>query len=231
MGQYTGFTLLIVWLVAAGFTTVYATRTLNDFREESTVVEEQPLGLHPVYHLKRNDMTVIRLQEDSLDRVSSIRQRAVIRNRNILDGQSRMRMRIVKVDSLQSPSLTYEYSAHGATYERAAERAGEIDYDFQQQGDTLWFGSHFNIANNDLMRDQQLHLKLNIPVGAHLIIDRDLQRHIYDLPFNQCEENYGYSDRPDKTGWVMTVSGLKCAITPPAPADESPTVIDTVPAN
>lgn len=227
MGQYTGFALLIIWLIAVGFTTVYGTRTLNDFREESTVVEEQPLERHPVYRLTRNDMTVIRLQQDSLDRISSIRQRAVIRNRNILEGQSRMYMRIVKVDSLQTPSLTYEYSAHGATYERAAERAGKIDYDFQQQGDTLVFGSHFRIADDDLMRDQQLHLKLHIPIGGRLIIDRELQRHIWDLPFHQCEENYGYSDRPDKTEWIMTASGLKCAVAPPAP-EEVPVVIDTV---
>src|SRR5690606_22147486 len=125
------------WLIAVGFTIVYATRTLNDFREESTVVEERSLEQHPTYHLTRNDMTIIRLDQDSSDRISSIRQRAVVRNRNILDGQSRMYMRIVKVDSLQAPSLTYEYSAHGATYEQAAERAGKIDYDFHQHGDTL----------------------------------------------------------------------------------------------
>src|SRR5690606_9276672 len=118
-------------------------RTANDFREESTVVEERPLEPLPVFHLTRNDMTVIRLQRDSSDRISSIRQRALVRNRNILEGQSRMHMRIVKVDSAQAPSLTYEYSARGVTYERAAERAGKIAYEFQEQGDTLSFGSHF----------------------------------------------------------------------------------------
>src|SRR5690606_3969078 len=164
MGQYTGFALLIVWLIAVGFTTVYGTRTLTDFREESTVVEERPLEKRPADRLIRSDMTVSRLQHDSLDRLSSICQRAVIRNRNILKSQSRTYMHIVKVDSLQAPSLAYEYSAHGATYEKAAERAGKIDYDFQQQGDTLVFGSHFRIADDDLMRDQHLYMKLNIPV-------------------------------------------------------------------
>src|SRR5690606_13672336 len=43
IGRYTGFTLLVVWLIALGFTVVYAARTVNDFREESTVVEEHPL--------------------------------------------------------------------------------------------------------------------------------------------------------------------------------------------
>ena len=227
MGQYTGFALLIVWLIAVGFTAVYAVRTVNDFREESTIVEERSLEPHPVLHLTRNDMTVIRLQRDSSDRISNIRQRALVRNRNILEGQSRMYMRIVKVDSLQAASLTYEYSARGVTYDLAAERAGKIDYEFQQLGDTLSFGSHFRIADDDLMRDQHLYLELNIPVGARLIIDRDLQRHIWDLPFNQCEENYGYSDRPDKTEWIMTTSGLKCAVAP-LPPKEKDVIIDTV---
>src|SRR5690606_7865006 len=110
--------------------------------------------------------------------------------------------------------------------EQAAERAGKIDYDFHQHGDTLLFGSHFSIANDDLMRDQRLYLKLNIPIGARLIIDRDLQRHIGDVPFKQCEENYGYSDAPNRTEWVMTASGLKCAIAP-LPTEEAADSTDT----
>lgn len=228
MGRYTGFTLLAMWLIAVGFTAVYAGRTVSDFREESTVIEEVALEKQPVYHLSRNDMMVIRLQQDSADRSSRIKHRAVIRNRNILEWQSRMHMRIVRIDSTQSPSLTYEYSARGATYERAAERAGKIDYHAEQQGGRLIFDSHFNIADRDLMRDQRLYLKLSIPVGAKLLIDRDLQRHIADLPFHQCEDNYRYPEgsRPDKTEWLMTASGLKCAITPPV--EGHPVVIDTV---
>lgn len=229
MGQYTGFILLAAWLIAAGFTIVYATRTVNDFREESTVVEEQPLERQPVYYLSKNDLTVIRLQNDSLDRASRIRHRATIRNRNFLEWQSRMHMRIVKVDSTQTPSVTYEYVARGATYELAAERAGKIDYHFQQQGDSLIFDSHFNIANEELMRDQRLYLKLNIPVGTRLIIDRELRRHVSDLPFNQCEGLYGYADgnAPDKTEWIMAESGLKCAIAPSA-IEKAPGAVDTM---
>ncbi len=227
MGQYTGFSILVVWLIAVGFTAVYATRTANDFREDSTVVEEQPLERHPSYRLSKNDMTVIRLPHDSLDRTSRIRQRALVRNRSILEGQSRVYVRIAKVDSTQAPSLVYEYSAHGATYEVAAERAGKIDYQFQQLGESLVFDSHFNIGQDDLMRDQRLHLRLNLPVGTRLVIDRDLQRHIWDLPFHQCEDNYSYPDggRPDKTEWVMTESGLKCAIVP-TPAEEPSLPVD-----
>lgn len=224
MGRYTGFTLLVGWLIAVGFTTVYATRTLNDFREESTVVEERSLEKFPVYHLSRNDLTVIKLSQDHTDRIASIRQRAMRRNQNILEGQSRMYMHIARVDSTQGASVTYEYSAHGASYDLAAQRAGLIDYQLQQQGDTLLFDSHFNLDEQDLMRDQRLHLRLNIPVGTRIIIDRELQRHIWDLPFNQCEDNYNYPDegRPDKTEWIMTESGLKCAIAQPEAVEATP---------
>ena len=129
-----------------------------------------------------------------------------------MESQNRMYMRIVRVDSTQPPTLTYEYSAHGGTYETAAERADNIDYHFQQQADRLVFDSHFDLADADLMRDQRLFLTLNIPVGSRLVIDRDLQRHVSDLPFNQCEDRARYADgsRPDKTEWIMLDSGLKC---------------------
>ncbi|SFC34755.1 Phage shock protein PspC (stress-responsive transcriptional regulator) [Parapedobacter composti] len=229
IGRYTGFTLLVAWLIAVGFTTVYGTRTLNDFREESTVVEERPLEQNEVYQLSRNDLTVIRLQNDSLDRLSRIRQRALVRNNHLSEGQNRMYMRVVRIDTTQAPSITYEYSARGATYELAADRAGRIDYRMEQRGAALAFDSHFNLQRGDLMRDQRLYLKLNIPVGTKLVIDRDLQRHILDLPFNQCEKNHGYPDgnRPDKTEWIMTESGLKCTAMPPPVEDRE--IIDTVP--
>ena len=73
IGQYTGFTMLVAWLIAVGFTTVYGVRTANDFREESTVVEERTLEEQAVYYLSRNDMTVIRMHSESVDRSSRIR--------------------------------------------------------------------------------------------------------------------------------------------------------------
>jgi len=229
LGRYTGFALLTVWVIAIGFTTVYGVRTANDFREESTVVEERTLEKQPTYRMSKNDLTVIRLYNDSTDRVSLIRRRAIVSNRSLMEWQRRMYLRIVKVDSAEAPSLTYEYSAHGSTYEQAAERAGRIRYQLQQQADRLVFDSHFTLADEDLMRDQRLYLKLNIPVGTRLIIDKDLQRHIYDLPFNQCEENYqdAKGDRPDKTEWIMHESGLKCAVAPRPEMESDPSIADS----
>ena len=229
LGRYTGFALLTVWVIAIGSTTVYGVRTANDFREESTVVEERTLEKQPTYRMSKNDLTVIRLYNDSTDRVSLIRRRAIVSNRSLMEWQRRMYLRIVKVDSAEAPSLTYEYSAHGSTYEQAAERAGRIRYQLQQQADRLVFDSHFTLADEDLMRDQRLYLKLNIPVGTRLIIDKDLQRHIYDLPFNQCEENYqdAKGDRPDKTEWIMHESGLKCAVAPRPEMESDPSIADS----
>ena len=201
IGRYTGFTLLVCWLIALGFTAFYSVKTANDFREKSTVVEERALTKRPVYHLTKNDLTVIKLPGDNTDRLASIRERAIRRNQNILEAQSRMHMRIVKVDSAQQPTVKFEYDARGATYDQAAQRAGQISYQLLQQGDSLLFDSHFHLDRQELMRDQGLRLTLNIPVGTTLLIDRDLQRHIWYLSFNQCEVNYDLTNdaSPDKT--------------------------------
>lgn len=212
IGRYTGFTMLIIWLIAVGFTTVYATRTINDFREESTIVEEVNLEVHPVYHLSRNDVTVIRIEQDSTDRKRRIRARTSIRSSNFLSELNRVQIYINRVDSLELPTLVYEYEARGASYERAVERASGIQYHVQQQSGKLIFDSHFQVSDYELMRDQRVRLRLNIPVGSHVVIDRDLQRYIVELPFGQCHENYEHAEglRPDKTEWIMTKTGLKC---------------------
>lgn len=221
IGKYSGLLLLAVWIIAIGFTTVYATKTMNDFREGSTVVEELPLEKRNTYFLSRNDLMIIKLNKDQSDRTASIRQGVSHRNWNVLKGQSRMNMEIIKIDSLQVPAVRYEYSARGSSFETAAERAGRIEYQMQQQGDSLIFDSHFSLNSQELMRDQQVRVKLLIPVGTKLIIDKELKRHIRDLPLNQCENNYKDLNgvEPDQTEWIMTEWGLKCAIAPP-PAPE-----------
>lgn len=225
IGRYTGFTLLVIWIIAAGLTIMYGVETANDFREESTIVEERPLEALPAYIISRNDMTVIKLEDSTYadDRLGKIRKTAVVRNSNILSNQRRIYLRVVKIDSLQQPTVTYEYSARGRTYDLAAERAGNIQYHIAQTGEKLIFDSHFQVDNNELMRDQNLRIRLNIPVGTILYIREDINRHLWDLPMNQCNSNYLARDgyRPEQTAWIMTHAGLKCMVDAPAEEPEA----------
>lgn len=219
IGRYTGFSLLAVWLLAVGLTTVYSVRTANDFREESTVIEEKTLETFPAYYLSKDDLTVIKLQDSLLsnDRLSDIRRNALERNSTLFDNQRRVYIRINQVDSLIQPSITYHYQARGANYEDAAERAGKIRHHFIQNGPNIEIDSHFTLEMKELMRDQGLTIQLNLPVGTRLFINEDLRRHIRSLPLSQCEQNYESRDgfHPKQTEWVMTPGGLKCSVEAP----------------
>lgn len=219
IGRYTGFTLLAIWVVAAGMSIIYGVETANEFREESKVVEERPLEALPEYTISINDMTIIKLEDSTYadDRMGKIRRTAVRRNSPIFNSQRKVYLRVNKLDSLQQPSVTYEYSARGKTYDQAAERAGNIQYHLEQTGEALVFDSHFQMDQQELMRDQSLRIRLNLPVGTILHIERDFNRYLWDVPMNQCTSNYLARDgyRPDKTSWIMTHAGLKCMLEDP----------------
>ncbi len=222
MGRYVGFTLLIAWVTAVGFTAFYAAKTMADFREESTITEELLLERQPVYRLTLHDATLARNHQDSLTMPADRPGKRVIsvRNNSLFRNLQQVRLRIVSADSLEMPALIRESSAKGSTFEAATSRAEKIDYAFSQQGEQLKFDKHFHIALTELVRDQRLYLKLRIPIGTRLIIDRELERMLWDIPFSQCAENYrqGTGQRPQRTEWVMASGGLKCAVEPPEPA-------------
>lgn len=216
IGKYSGFILLAIWLVAIGMTTMYGVETATDFREESTLVQERPLEAQPIYRLALNDLTVIKLS-DSLqheDRLGDIRREAVRRNSRLMEKQRRISLQIVKLDSAQQAGITYEFSARGKTYEIAAERAGKIQHHLQQDGELILLDSHFYLDPESMMRDQDVNIRLNIPVGTQLFIDRKLERYVWQLPARQCRQNYKDHDgsTPTETQWIMTTAGLKCAV-------------------
>lgn len=222
IGRYTGFTLLAIWIVAAGLSIIYGVETANDFREESTVVEVRPIEALPEYTISLNDMTVIKLEDSTYadDRLGKIRRTAVRRNSSVFHNHRKVSLRINKLDSLQQASVTYEYSARGKTYDQAAERAGNIQYHLAQNGGELVFDSHFHLEQEELMRDQDLNIRLNLPVGTVIHITREMNRYLSDLPINQCTSNFMVRDgyQPEKTTWIMTQGGLKCMV--PDPVEE-----------
>lgn len=230
IGRYTGFTLLAVWIFAVGVCIMYGVETGVDFNEESTIVEERPLEIHPVYTLNLNDLNVIRLEDSTYtdDRMGKIRRTAVTRNSSLFESSRRVYVRVQKVDSLQAPTVVLEYSAHGATYDIAAERAGQIKYNMTQVGDQLTFDSHFQIERKELMRDQEVVVRLLVPIGTQVNIHHHMNRYMTGVPVYKCSTNYyeqnGYS--PTVTSWIMTEAGLKCMVDPPAKEVEDET--DTI---
>lgn len=225
IGRYTGFTLLALWLVVVGMVIVYGTRTASDFREQSTIMEETKLESMPAFHLRQNDISVIWLEGDNSDRLQAIQKGVTNRNFNTRGSHNRPSIRIARIDSLETPYVTKEYTARGQTYDVAAQRAGNIHYSIRQDSTVLVFDSHFTLDAGELNRDQNVRVILHLPIGTSLTIDRELERHIRDLPFRQCGDNLSSSGgRADRTEWIMTNTGLVCRYEPAAAGSDAMTV-------
>lgn len=232
MGRYFGFSLLIVWLIAVGFSIFYITKTAVDFKEEATITQEISLIPQSVYrlNLRDNNTVVIRKEGnlDSLDNSLDIRKSIRHSGRSLFNHNRRITLRIEKANANQLPALMEEFSAKGRTFEIAAERAERIDYSIKQEDENLWFASNSMLPKDEVIRDQEVQVKLYLPVGTRLFITKEFEQriNIRGLSIWECEDSYPDDARPLATEWVMTESGLKCLMANPQLT--VPNLIDSV---
>lgn len=221
MGRYFGFSLLIVWLVAVGFSIFYTTKTAIDFKEEATVTQETSLWPQTTYRLNlRENNTVILEKSDEIDSLSGGKriQRSLRYNeKNTFNHTRRASLRVERLDSNQAAKLIQEFSAKGRNFDIAADRAQRITYPISQEGGDLWFPSSAMLPDDELIRDQEVYIKLFLPVGTQLIIPKEFDRriNIRGLSIWECENYYSGDVTPRETAWIMTESGLRCIASDP----------------
>lgn len=211
IGNYVGFTMLIIWLIAAGAASYYAVETATDFAEEATIVQEHKMSTLPVYYLSVHDVNRLTKSIDSVEQGIS-RNRSTDVKRKMLGMRMRRSVEIYiqKADSTTGPKLIEEYKAKGGTFEAAARRAERISYSVEQLDEQLIFDNVPSLPNGEIMRDQGVKVKILLPVGAKLYITQEAERYLHDLPTWQCRDSYPEGLRNGNTEWVMTDYGLKC---------------------
>jgi phage shock protein PspC (stress-responsive transcriptional regulator) len=216
MGRYFGFSLLIIWLVAIGFSISYITKTAIDFKEEATITQEINLFPQTIYRLNlRDNNTIIIKKEkeiDSLNGFKDVQKSLRYNERSFFNHNRRISLRIERIDANQTAMLMEEFSAKGRTFEIAADRAERITYSINQDGENLWFASNATLPKDELIRDQEVYVKLFLPVGTRLIIPKEFERkiNIRGLSIWECENSYPNDEKPRETEWLMTETGLKC---------------------
>ncbi|MBB2953224.1 MULTISPECIES: PspC domain-containing protein [Sphingobacterium] len=206
MNNYLTTSLFLVWLISLGSIIYYAGSVAKDFREESMIVEEKPLAPRSIYRINARDVRVIKINGDHG------RSNLKIRGTNLSEYlQDDIRIRFERVDSTQMPYIKYEYSAKGANYNLATKRASAINYKAVQDSANIIFDSHFKLGEKELYRDQKVNVTIYLPVGAKVMLNRDLERNYADISYWECYERYENDDIKE-TEWVMTNLGLKCAL-------------------
>ncbi|WDF68615.1 PspC domain-containing protein [Sphingobacterium oryzagri] len=209
VNNYLSLTMFAAWIVSIVGVIYYCVYAAQDFREKSTINIQKNITVQPVYHFTEKDVRILDASEKD-----SLRSKFNMQ----LDGQDlrnylhdNIAITFESIDSLGQPYIQYNYSAHGKSYQLAAERAKNIVYEAVQEGKTILFPSHFLLRKNALDRDQQVSVTVYLPRGAKVILEREIEHKLRDISYWECLNNYADHDHQRYTEWTMTATGLVCA--------------------
>lgn len=114
---------------------------------------------------------------------------------------------IIEKDFNSEALINIERSARGMNYENAMENSRNINFDVIQKDSLLLFDPFFEIPKSINWRAQQVELKLKIPKGTSIYIDKSLSPLLIDA---ETKDNLSSSELTGKS-WVMGEEGLKPA--------------------
>jgi len=225
VSKYLGYSLLIIWITSIGFLVYYGSIISMDHAIESSVIETSSLIPATVYHLSSNDIRATSRNTDSVYSNGTKYSNKVTIKRGSSFLEIRPKIYINKLIEEDIPTISKEFSAEGRNFGIATERAQHVNYKIVQNNEVLLFDSHATIGKNDLYRDQDVRVELNIPMGTRLIIDNEIRHRIYNVSFDAFEDDYDDQPLPQQSEWIMTANGLEYQRNPQGMI--SPTTIDS----
>lgn len=203
------FGLLIIWLGGVVVGMFYVAKITAEFRQKAEVAQASPLVSYKTLFLTV-DKTRFFTKEDSvnyqIDPDNYKGRRILNDDDNGFDELRNVSLRIEKSENGKT-ELIKSYSAKGRTFEAALAQAQNIRYQFLQKDSLLNFSSHFQLTKKANWRDQEVDLVLNVPVGTHLKINRQLRGFLNGYNYHGCDD---YSEM-EFSEWIMTDTGLKCS--------------------
>ncbi|MEO6524945.1 MAG: PspC domain-containing protein [Mucilaginibacter sp.] len=234
MGRSTGYTMLILWIVAITLLGYYSSKVIADFKEEASFSQTVNLKApaNNTYYLKLNDVKYLS-KEDSiqLDINDKFKGRIILNDEDEDDNRHETRPQSVNIyierSDVPQPVLVESFSARGYSKKQALANATNSSYYFAQKDSVLTFDRTLKTPFNALWRNQEVKLTLKIPKNAILVIDRKLERYVNDLSLWECAKANKNENATTAT-FVMTSTGLECKVdTLAQPAYNSNPVIDT----
>lgn len=133
--------LLLLWLVGIIGTTSIATQFSINFNKREVIETEH------TYDIPKEEVLVLDASKDDIYSIS---------NRPGFD---------ISSTNLDKLYLNKQLKSNGPTEEKAKQFASNIQYNIVQTGATLVFDNTLRVKDGDPFRDQDVRLKIEIPVG------------------------------------------------------------------
>jgi len=194
-----GIVALNVWVISLIVLLVFVFNFARDFRFEGDHTREAIINTIPEKTLEINS------NESAIDN----RDYALIMSRDwiITDNGN-------EFEAFGKPDLTFHLSddnscrlllftqARGKTEFDAESRAREMIYNYSFNDTALLLDRHFRLAENQVWRDQELNLKLYLPLGQKIRIGRNMS----DILSIKNEYSRNYMEGRE---FIMTKNGLQ----------------------
>lgn len=213
----SGSTLLIIWILAVCIVGYQAARISSNFREVARIT--QTINIKPtkdnVYYLKLNDIKYFSAEDSLRYHLKEKFHGPIILDMDDDDMRDwpgrNVGLEIIKSDVAQ-PVLEETFEARGSLFEEALSNAQSIAYRFVQTDSTLLFDRRIQKPLNRLFRDQNLHMRLKLPLNSRVIVEEDLDR-ILDggISVSNCNTDNNRDNSLAAT-FNITNNGLQCKI-------------------
>ncbi len=168
-----GTSAFVLWIMGLIFTSVFVFKIYHNFKYEVLDTEklqiEQPNS--NMIYLKSDDIKGFE-RNDYIDYIEFDDVDIIITDDSYYINQARL-------DIVESHTNKFELiryaSARGRSGKIAKEKAEQIIYHFEQDGNTFNFDQFFGVPKNMPWSDPDIRLELRIPIGTKIKLDRDIQ--------------------------------------------------------
>ncbi|MBU0696238.1 MAG: PspC domain-containing protein [Bacteroidetes bacterium] len=208
IGKSIGFSLLMVWIIALAVGIFTISKNATDFKEEASFSESIALKANDskVYYLKIGSERTIQENfvggNDSSDKIITITG-----NDRDFDTPNKIDLRLNLVND-NNLSVIKTYTARGKNIKEALKNAQQLEYYYSQKDSLLSFDYSLGLKDGSLWRAQEVDLKLNIPVGSTLYVQKRFIDHFLRNQMYDCSD---WSDESDTYVKVQaTKDGFIC---------------------
>ena len=193
IGSYAKYSLLGLWILSIVFLVYFGLRQASEVSRESKIVEKREIILTP------NDTLKINMKYNDFYTKSVYRRTdfkfVVDENDKEIIYSNNVKIHLMKTDESKT-YIQIEKVANGSSFNDAKERARNIVYNFDIQGNIINLDNYLITARDNKFRDQEVHIYIYIPKGTVIFpnetISDYLTNHNSDIDMYYGKENHYY---------------------------------------
>lgn len=208
IAKTVGFGLLMIWIIALSIGIFSIAKNATDFKEKASFREAIELtNNQQVYYLQIGEERTV---EENIINGQSTKTITIKGSDKDFDTPNSVSFDLHLTEN-GKPSIIKTYSARGKNFDAALNNAKQIEYYYTQKDSLLVFDSKSGLKEGGLWRNQEVRIKLNIPVGTVLYIQKSFARHFLQSQLYSCIDDE--KDEEDLIKVTATKQGFTCKIT------------------